>query len=70
MSTGVNAFLDIVRKSHATQQLINQVLHQGTPVSMVCPTCNRRTEHRDLKLDGIFYTVCCTCHSMTTTTER
>ena len=70
MSTGVNAFLDIVRKSHATQQLINKVLHQGTPVSVACPTCNRRTEHRDLKLDGIFYTVCRTCHSMTTTTER
>lgn len=66
MSTGVNAFLDIVRKSHATQQLINQVLHQGTPVRLVCSTCGRRTEHRNLKLSGTCYTVCRTCHSLTT----
>jgi D-serine deaminase-like pyridoxal phosphate-dependent protein len=66
MSTAVNAFLDIVRKSHATQQLVNQVLHQGTPVMLVCATCGRTTEHRDLKLDNICYTVCRNCKSLTT----
>lgn len=65
MSTAVNAFLDIVRKSHATQQLVNHVLHQGTPVILVCATCGRKTEHRDLKLDGACYTVCRTCHHLT-----
>ena len=66
MSDAVNAFLDIVRKSHATQQLINQVLHQGTPVMLVCSTCGRTTKHRDLKLDNVCYTVCRSCKSLTT----
>lgn len=55
-----------VQRSHATQQLINQVLHQGTPVKLDCPTCARRTEHRELRLDNVAYTVCRTCHTVTT----
>lgn len=70
MSTAVNAFLDIVRKSHATQQLVNQVLHRGSTVRLECSTCGTTREHRSLRLDNVCYTVCRTCHSMTTTTER
>ncbi len=66
MSTAVNAFLDIVRKSHATQQLINQVLHRGSSVRLECSTCGTAREHRSLRLDTIVYTVCRTCHAVTT----
>jgi len=66
MSSAVNAFLDIVRKSHATQQLINQVLHRGSTVRLDCATCGTTREHRDLKLDNICYTVCRNCKSLTT----
>lgn len=59
-------FAALINKAHNTQQLINQVLHQGTPVRLVCSTCGRRTEHRNLKLSGTCYTVCRTCHSLTT----
>jgi len=66
LSAAIQELTNTVQRAHSTQQLINQVLHRGTPVSMVCPTCNRRTEHRDLKLDSVCYTVCRTCKSMTT----
>lgn len=56
----------IVNKSHATQTLINDVLHRGTPVMLVCATCGKATEHRDLRLDNICYTVCRHCKTMTT----
>ena len=67
----MNAHLaDAVQRSHATQQLINQVLHQGTRLVMDCEPCRCERVHLSLRLDGICYTVCRTCHSMTTTTER
>lgn len=59
-------FAALINKAHNTQQLINQVLHQGTPVMLVCSTCGRRTDHRELRQDGLSYTVCRTCHSLTT----
>jgi len=66
MSTAVNAFLDTVRQAHSTQQLIETVLRTGTPSRMVCPTCGRETRHHDKRIDGVVYTVCRNCHSLTT----
>lgn len=57
---------EAVQRAHATQQLINQVLHQGATSRMVCATCNAIREHRSLRLDTIVYTVCRTCHAVTT----
>lgn len=70
MSAAVNAFLDIVRKSHATQQIISDVLKRGTPAMLVCSSCGSVKEHRALRMDGTCYTVCRYCHAMTTTNER
>lgn len=57
---------ETVHRSHATQQLIETVLRNGTPMRLNCPTCGRETEHRDRRIDGICYTVCRNCRSVTT----
>lgn len=63
----MNATLaDTVQRAHATQQLVNQVLHRGANSKMVCATCDTIREHRSLRLDNVVYTVCRTCHAMTT----
>jgi len=63
----MNATLaDTVQRAHATQQLIGQVLHRGTSVRLDCGTCGTTREHRSLRLESVVYTVCRTCHAVTT----
>lgn len=57
---------DAVQRSHATQQLINQVLHRGSILRLDCAVCETTREHRSLRLDNVCYTVCRTCHAVTT----
>lgn len=57
---------DIAQRANLTQRLINDVLHSGTPAMLMCATCGKTTEHRDLKMGGCVYTVCRHYKSMTT----
>lgn len=57
---------EAVQRAHATQQLVNQVLHHGANSRMVCATCDAIRDHRSLRLESVVYTVCRTCHAVTT----
>ena len=38
----------------------------SAPVILYCPKCQRRAEHRDVRMGGVVYSTCQTCGHETT----